>query len=376
MYRTLKVSLNTFFSNSFYFLFFFSLLGTVIPGYVFIIFSLLGILCCAAYSKWGIFSFTLVCVLLGLKLNQMSLWADVEVLFRYFLGWIVVYAFLYYTKARIDINRLIFLYSIAVIVEAVLVNTIFPASMMPNYPNLELVPSHQTHFMGFYQRVYSVGCNATVSSTIMCLLLTYREALNKNGYDWNNWKIDVLAGISIVLFASGTGFCLYTIYLLYKRNLLKWKNTLLAVLALFLLIFISTSFADGTDSIFSRFSYIYMQFLWNFKEEQIMDAIYLLELDSFFLGCAYNDIPLQLWGDFAIRDFFISWGFFGFMILFAFVLKNINKINALVLLLSIIGLFHYGGVFSFPGQLCFAYALLLNHHSIAYYGVPKITTLR
>lgn len=368
MYRTLRINLNSFFSNSFYFLFFLPLLGSVIPGYIFIVFSLLGILCYASYSKWGILLFSVVCVLLGLKLNQMSLWTDVEVLFRYFLGWIVVFLFLYYTKVRININRLICLYSIAVIVEAILVNTIFSASMFPNYPDLELAKSHQTSFMGFYQRVYSVGCNATVSSTIMCLLLAYREALNKKGYDWNDWKIDVLAGFSIILFASGTGFCLYIIYLLYKHNMLKWKNILLAVLIFLLLIYISTLFVEGSDSIFSRFSYVYMQFLWDFKMEQIMDAIYLLRLDSFFLGCAYDDVPLQLWGDFAIRDFFISWGIGGLIVLFVFITKYINKVNAFILLLSIIGLFHYGGVFSFPGQLCFAYAMLLNHHSITYYG--------
>lgn len=376
MYRTLRISLNSFFSNSFYFLFFLPLLGTAIPGYIFILFSLLGILCYASYSKWGILLFTIVCILLGLKLNQMSLWTDVEVLFRYFFGWIIIYMFLHYTRARININRLIFLYSIAVIVEAVLINTIFSASIMPNYPDLELVQSHQTHFMGFYQRVYSVGCNATVSSTIMCLLLAYREALNKNGYNWSDWKIDVLAGISIVLFASGTGFCLYIIYLLYKHNLLKWRNILLAVFVLFLLIIISTSFVEGTDSIFSRFSYIYMQFLWDFKIEQIMDAIYLLRFDSFLLGCAYDGIPLQLWGDFAIRDFFISWGFWGLIIFLVFILKYINKINVFVLLLSVIGLFHYGGVFSFPGQLCFAYAMSLNRHSIAYYGTKMLVTSR
>lgn len=374
MLRIMRINLNTLFSNSFYILFFLSLLGTAIPGYVFILVSLVCILARASYSKWGLFLFICIFVLLGLKLNQMALWTKAEVLFRYFLGWIVVYMFLYYTKARININRLILFYSIAVIVEAILVNTIVPASMLPNYPNLELSPNHQTHFMGFYQRVYSVGCNATVSSTIMCLLLAYREVLNKNRYDWRGWKIDVLAVISIILFASGTGFSLYIIYLLYKYNLLKVKNILLGILFLFLLIVVSTSLVEGSDSLFSRFSYIYMQFLWDFKLEQIMEAIYLLEIDSFFLGCAYNDIPLQLWGDFAMKDFFISWGVSGLILLFGFILKNINKVNCFILLLSVLGLFHYGGVFSFPGQLCFAYAMMLNSHSIAYYGTKNLTT--
>ena len=42
--------------------------------------------------------------------------------------------------------------------------------------------------------------------------------------------------------------------------------------------------------------------------------------------------------------------------------------NGFILALSVLGLCHYGGIFSFPGQLCFAYAMLLNKNTIAYYG--------
>ena len=111
-----------------------------------------------------------------------------------------------------------------------------------------------------------------------------------------------------------------------------------------------------------------MEFLWEFKMNQIIDAIDLLSGDSYFIGCAYKNYPLQLWNDFALRDLFVSWGIVGILLLLGFVFKYINKMNGFILALSVLGLCHYGGIFSFPGQLCFAYAMLLNKNTIAYYG--------
>lgn len=365
----LSISKQNFFSDSFYFLFFISLLGTAVPGYAFILLALISLLLRSKYSKWGLLLFGCIFSLLVYKTQQLATWTNIEVLFRYFLGWILVLSFLYYTKARINVNKLILIYSLLIFLEAVLVNTIIPASMLLNYPDLDVAVNHQTHFLGFYQRVYSVGSNATVSSSIMCILLSYRETLIKHGCcGLRNKMIDWLGFGSIVLFASGTGFCLYLIFLTYKWGLLKWRNVLFAILFLSLLIYVSTELAAGTDSLFSRLSYIYMEFLWDFKVNQIIDAIDLLSTDSYFLGCAYKDYPLQLWNDFALRDLFVSWGIAGLLLLLVFVFKYINRVNAFVLILSVLGLCHYGGVFSFPGQLCFAYAMLLNENTVSYYG--------
>lgn len=364
----LSISKHKFYSDSFYLLFFIPLLGTAIIGYVFISFALMCFWLKSKFSKWGIFLFGCMLLLIMFKAEQLSIWVYVEVLFRYFLGWILVFSFLYYSRARININKMILFYSLAIILEAFLVNTVLPASLLPNYPDFDIAKSHQTQFLGFYQRVYSVGTNATVSSTIMCILLSYREALIKNGCDLKNKLIDCLGCCSIILFASGTGFCLYLIFLAYKWNLLTWKNIFFAILLISLLIYVSTELAAGTDSLFSRLSYVYMEFLWDFKMNQIIDAIDLLSVDSYFIGCAYKDYPLQLWNDFALRDLFVSWGIVGILLLLGFVFKYINKMNGFILALSVLGLCHYGGIFSFPGQLCFAYAMLLNKNTIAYYG--------
>ena len=363
-----SINKQNFFSDSFYLLFFIPLLGTDIPGYIFILFALMYFVLKSKFSKWGIFLFGCILFLVTLKANQLFIWTQVEVLFRYFLGWVFVFSFLYYGKVRINVNKLIALYFLAIMLEAVLINTVLPVNSLPYYPDLDVAKSHQTNFLGFYQRVYSVGTNATVSSTIMCILLSYRETLIRNGCDLKSKLIDCLGCCSIILFASGTGFCLYLIFLAYKWNLLSWKNILFAIIFIFILVYVSTEFTTGTDSIFSKLSYIYMEFLWEFKMNQIIDAIDLLSGDSYFIGCAYKNYPLQLWNDFALRDLFVSWGIVGILLLLGFVFKYINKMNGFILALSVLGLCHYGGIFSFPGQLCFAYAMLLNKNTIAYYG--------
>lgn len=362
-----EINTTEFFSRSLYFLFFLPLLGSSIVGYVFITLSLLIFLINKKLSKPGIAIAILFFVLIFYKFQQLGDVVVTEVLVRYFLGEILILCFLYYTKAKVNIDKLIKLYAIEVCIEALLINTILPPSFWPNYPNLDIAVGHQTHFMGFYQRVYSVGCNATVSSTIMCILASYRQVLIKKGVIYKNIKIEYLIFIAICLFASGTGFCLYLLYLLYKFNLYKSKYLAIGVVFVIGLLY-ATTFMEQNDSLFSRFSYMYMEFLWEFKSQQIQEAESYLEAGSYLIGTDYKNLPLQLWGDFAIRDFIISWGFAGLIFFLLLVLKYINRLNAFVLILGIIGIFHYGGIFSFSGQLVFSYAMLLNKKSIGYYA--------
>lgn len=90
------------------------------------------------------------------------------------MGWAVVTATLYFSKTAININKILLLLSAEILFEFLLINTVVPTSILPNYPKLD-----DEIMTGSFFRVYSIGCNATTTSTILIMLLAYRESLIK-----------------------------------------------------------------------------------------------------------------------------------------------------------------------------------------------------
>ena len=207
------------------------------------------------------------------------------------------------------------------------------------------------------------------------MLLACRESLNKNGLDLCgkilNRVLMALSLMTIIVLGSGTGFCLYLIYLLYKHNLFKIRLFLGLCLVLIGIVSFLSYITIDDESIFQRLSGEYFQFLWDYKEYQISELLDQYKVTNHFWGSALkNEEVALIWGDFAFLQYYISLGILGISLFVMYVLKYANKVNFFPLLIGIIGAFHYGGIFTFPGQLLLAYLILLNKNTLPYYAEP------
>lgn len=95
------------------------------------------------------------------------------VLFRYYFGFIFFYIFFKTVNVKLNFNILLLIISSCIVIEALLVNTILPPSLLPNYPTSTRGESFsfETQIFGFYQRPYSIGGNASVTGTLVVILL-------------------------------------------------------------------------------------------------------------------------------------------------------------------------------------------------------------
>jgi hypothetical protein len=290
-----------------------------------------------------------------------------DALTRYYFGVIIIYYFIKLNNLKLKVENLILLLFGAVIIEAFLINVfINPFEYLPNYPKSVFefgISSHYTKFMGFYQRPYSIGMNASISSTIICGLLLYRAMLIKEKQIEASYQIEILGFFSVLLFASGVGISLYFFYLLYRSNLLTYKRLLLAI-SIILILFVNYDKIIGLyseDSIFQKVSSAYIEFLLNYKIDQVDNVVQILKEknNSILIGQMFNhksEVIIQ--SDFAWNDFLQCLGLFGLITYFLFIINKINIINFLPVFLLLIGAFHYGGVFTIAGQIILSFLLL------------------
>ena len=321
-------------------------------------------------SLWGVLFTILYVGFLFEKYNQISNFSLWFTTIKFYMGWGIVTLYLYCSKISINIHKLIVLYCLETILEFILINTFVPQSVLLNYPNLE----HEIK-TGVYNRVYSVGCNATMSATILVMLLTYRETLRKSRA-WFCTKlcdrlITVLSFITVILFGSGTGFMLYLLYVLYKLNLFRIKNIVILFSVLYCIVTAFSHMTIGNLSFFQRLSSEYFDFLWEYKEWQITDLISEYKGKNIYLGADFKheDSPL-IWGDFAFLEYYVSLGIVGIILFVLYLLKFINKLNFFPILIGVVGALHYGGICTFSGQLVLAYSVLLSKKTLIYYSHP------
>lgn len=346
----------------FYLLFFLPLIAGPAIAYVFIVISI--VLFIINNKNFTIFGFMFaICLLFVLmykflQIGDIGKWQDMS---KFYLGWPLIYAYLYYSRTKISIDKLIILFAIEVIVEGILINTIIPSSTLRNYPHDNELDYNQIFIGEFFHRVYSTGTNASVSATIMCMLLSIRESLRKNGILNKNLLSEVLALISIILFNSGTGYMLYAFYLLYRANVLRLKNWPVIAIVAFLAVLALDYFSNSDDAYSVHFSWEYVSFLFDYKADMYKDYLSLFDnWEVYLFGIDFAHYPSITWGDTAFIEFFVSFGIIGYSLLFGMVLPKINKYNWYPLLIGLIGIWHYGGIFSLPGQMVFSYALLIN----------------
>jgi len=302
---------------------------------------------------------------MGLKFSQVGIFVG-EGIFRYYLGVVLIYWFVKVNDIKLDIQRLIKIFCVVVFIEAIFINVFFdPFRYLPNYPLSVFennIASHYTKFMGFYQRPYSVGMNASASVTVICGMLMYRCVLLKLNRISENMMVEVFGAFAVLLFASGVGLSLYFFYLMYRFQLITIRRSIILLTICYLLIsYYSIIFQlFSSDSIFQKVSAGYINFLFEFKNQQIEDVISILKVDnnSLFIGQAFrakNEVILQ--SDFAWNDFFQCLGLSGLGLFFIFLGNKMNKNTIFPVFLFLVGAFHYGGMFTLAGQIVLAQVL-------------------
>lgn len=357
----------------FYLLFFSSLMGMTGFWYIIMSFAILYKIFAKRHTKIsysGLFLSVIYIIIIVLKLfhfYDMSMWFPT---IKFYMGWGVVICFLYLFEISVNVNKILIILNIEIIVEFILINTVLPANILPNYPNLDNII-----MTGSMARVYSIGCNASITATIMVTLLSYQEIMKRHfsGIEHRYARFgQILSVISIVLLGSGVGFFIYLIFLFYKYKLLRIKYVIFGLTLIIAVFSLSKSISMDQDTIFQRISYEYIEFIYDYKEMQIMDMAKEYHVKNQLMGTDLrgSEDPL-IWGDFAWLEYYVSLGYIGLMVFGAFVVKFINKYNFFPIILCVLGALHYGGIFTLPGQVAFAYALLLNKKSLGKYAIPN-----
>ena len=135
---------------------------------------------------------------------------------RFYYGFIIFY----YIFQNINIFPLVKVFWLLVfllIIEALAINTFINARDLPNFPD------GGTHFTSKgYQRPYSFGRNASVSSTIFTVLAALRFKMSIKGV--------VISFVTTCIFASGTGFVSFILYLCFYLRSVFSRLTMIIIL--------------------------------------------------------------------------------------------------------------------------------------------------
>jgi len=351
-----KQNLNEYFLYS---LFLLPLLGTSVPAYILAIGFLLFKITSLKFKIQDLFFLFIIVCWFFFKSQQSDLQACI-VLFRYYFGFYIFYLFFNNIKTSLKLDKLLWIISFVVILEAILINTIIPVGLLPNYPKNDSGDFLAvTKILGFYQRPYSIGGNSTITSTIVMALIFYVFGFSKNQNIDRSRNLLLLSVFAVILLGSGTGYSLLLLFWVYKigpfKNWLTASVSFFFILLIYYLIFIvDIGSYDGLD----RISALYLEFLYEFKVIQINDVIYILKSvpNQLIIGRAFNDASeLIIWSDFAWLNLFECTGYMGLsatVLIFIFKIKNYNYIPIIIFL---IGAIHYGAIYSLPGQLLVGY---------------------
>lgn len=261
--------------------------------------------------------------------------SDGLIVFRFFWGWILFYLFFsgYYSFNQ---KKLLKILSLLVVLEALAINTVVPISMLPNYPDPELFHSHYAA-PGHYQRPFSFGGSASVTSVLLVALLAHANL---------KFKETLLPASAILCCMSGSGFFTLLIYLAYRN---RHQYLYLSFLIIFFFIFYAIQDVPW------KFSLEYLNYLYELKLTQIR-SVQFSDTTALIFGNNLAHVS-GMGGDFQFLSFINLNGFFGLCIFVFAVFMNLNKYNWLPIFLLLLGSLHYGVIFYFPGQFIFGYFL-------------------
>jgi hypothetical protein len=239
--------------------------------------------------------------------------------------------------------------------EAVLINTYLSAVDLPNYPKDVAALAHLVS-AEYYQRPYSFGGNASVASVILVALLAGSDL---------NFKKSLLPISAIISCMAGTGFFMLMIFI-FKKLYKNYKILLLCFSIFSILILFS--------NIIRKFSIDYVfEIVW-YKTSQIASSDSIKSSSDFFWGSALVGVG-RYGGDFQLLSFIEINGFIGILFFLFFLLPALNRLNFLPVAILIFGSFHYGVIFSLPGQIILGYfmaqRLSFKPHQPDFVNSPK-----
>lgn len=291
------------------------------------------------------FDICIVCLFIVftiMKTYQSSIY-DTLFSFRYFLGFLIFY-FYFKSGKGINVDKLLLILSCAVIVEAILINTIISPESLPNYPDFELAYTHRTNFFGFYQRPYSFGGSASVTSCLLVALL----ALRKN----DDVKVLILSVFAVLISMAGSGYLCLLLFLYFRNK--KWFFALLSIVLLFL---IYSGYRIGLDSDLVKISPAYFLSLAELKLQSIVSSHFFDNLFQMLFGMNVDFENGEIGGDFAMFSLVYSQGIIITSLFLLLIAYRMNRNNYQALSIMMVATFHYGVMFFFPGQILLAYAL-------------------
>lgn len=361
---------NLFFSTYILLILLMSYFGVAYPAYPLIIVALILFLNRLQYDKFDVLILLLILIFLSLKLFEDSIPSSLLTL-KYFLGFWVFYLLFRqnFNSLKINFNFLLISISVILIFEAILINTILPATFWPNFPKgPEGELEHMGLYFGFYQRPYGIGTNASITTTLIVCLLLIRDKVHIPDSMVSRFAT-FMSVIAVIISLSGTGFFLLIMYYVLKKlKFIRIAMTLLLSLSFFLIIFLVLPKGELYEGLY-KISPEYNGFLILLKSEQIFEAYSSnYNLWDLLLGKKWiiGD-PMPLGGDFGLLNFIVYGGIITILLHISIIIKRLNRLNFLVILILLVGAVHYAAIFSTPGQIIFSFCLALNKKKINMY---------
>ena len=264
---------------------------------------------------------------------------DIFQIYRFYWGFLIFYIFFRSMKnINFNFDQLLFVLVVLTIIEAILVNSIISAEIMPNYPDKVEAASH---FSNIYQRVYGFGGNPSVLSALLIVILSL-----------SSQSIGLILGVLITTLValSGSGFIAFCIYIAFKK--FKQKGLIFTLLFIAIIIIYQVN-----PDIFYKISPTYIDHLFENKIHQIAEVWSDLTMFQVFFGTLNTS---DMGGDILWLSFFKIFGVYGTLLLLIFLLHKVNKKNLLGVFIILLLTTHYFVLFSIPGQLIFGYLLALK----------------
>ena len=273
------------------------------------------------------------------------------------------FLFLYFLFKKFELkNPVIFFTSCAfiTIIEYFAIRLNFSLTdVLSNYDGT-FTADWKTVSIKFYGGVHSFGGSRAVSGSLLLAAFIFFDTRK----EFYNPKIKYLMLTASILCFSATSFILTIIYLF--RKFYKKKIFIL------FLIFACLSIIYLQD-IWNKISFNNISFIFYYKLDQILDNFKYLtdDLLSFLFGTSKvlsESLEVanygMLIGDFSFFDFLLRNGFIGMFFFIYFVYNNFNKNNSLIIIFLLISSLHYHVIFSFPGQIFFAYFLNIKDFNL------------
>lgn len=307
------------------------------------------------YDKIFIYLFSLIFLL---KSINVPLSVNI-LLFKFYWGFLIFYIFFKLSNYKINFLNLFWISCIISVIEGLLINTIIPIGILKNIPEKHIEIISQEITVNSFNRAYGLGSSPTVSATIIVALLSSIYQFEREKF--KEYFI-LIAGIALFFLASGTGFFLFLIFVVFRYKLFKGYKFILGLTIITLIInyVLKRDINDG--GVLMRLSANYFKVLYELKTIQFNEVITNISktYNSLFLGLKYlHTSDARVMSDFGWIDFIECFGLTGILLFISFfIYKRISL--TLTLSIVIIGCFHYPMIGSIPGQIIFAGIVIYN----------------